>query len=342
MRIPKLLIVFLALLMVINSVVLLRSFNLISLPGEVSSIDMARAGTTAMISYLRNYATDLKVHNNAAVKDSIGLFQYKIETAKTEDELAQIVIIESRLVQETIVRETENNRNQIILNIISTDENLQRVKDKETIFVWADNENGIQVRDGSGVLTKQTIEMLKSSDALPTIFSEVAVGVESGVPKVLNYRRVYDRLGSLENEVALLQQNLIDRESFAGLRPMVGEGLEIKIYDKEGGYQAHEIVHDSDIRDMLNELYSAGALGVSVGGQRIITTSPIRCVGAVVLVNYTPIAVDPVVINVVGDPIKLESSLEIIKNTLKLVKGMEIEITKSENIILPAYKKAMP
>lgn len=341
MSLSKIGIALLVIVMIFNTVVILRSLDLITLPGEISNVEMARAGTSAMISYLRNYADDLRVADSNAVKESIGLMQYKIETAKSEDELAQIVINESKLVQETIIRETERKRNQVILNIISTDPNIQNVKDRETIVVWGDSENGIQIRDGSNVLSKETVTAITGSEDLPKIFSDVAVVVEEGVPKVLNYRRVYDRLSSLESEVALLQKMIIDRETFAGLRPMTGEGVEIKIYDAEGGYQEHEIVHDVDIRDIINELNSAGAVGASVGGQRIVSNSPIRCVGAVVLVNYVPISVDPVVIHAIGDPVKLSSSLEIIKNTLELIKGIRIEVTVSDQIILPAYTKSI-
>jgi uncharacterized protein YlxW (UPF0749 family) len=80
-------------------------------------------------------------------------------------------------------------------------------------------------------------------------------------------------------------------------------------------------------------------LGASVGDQRIVTTSSIRCIGPVILVNYEPIAVDPVIINVVGDSEKLASGLEVIKNTLEAVKGISIEIEFQESITLPAYSR---
>jgi uncharacterized protein YlxW (UPF0749 family) len=237
------------------------------------------------------------------------------------------------------MREHENYRNQLILNIISADPNLASAESSENIVVWGDSEQGIQVNDSGNILTTETIEKIKSSEDLPKIFSEIAVNIVEGSPKILSSRRLYDRLDSLEKEVVNLSQQLIDVETQAGMRQLSGEGIKIKIYDAEGGYLENEIVHDVDVRDILNELFASGALGASVGDQRIVTTSSIRCIGPVILVNYEPIAVDPVIINVVGDSEKLASGLEVIKNTLEAVKGISIEIEFQESITLPAYSR---
>ncbi len=339
MKLSKAVVALIIIVIIFNSVVLLRSFDLISLPGEISNLEMARAGTDAMLSYLRNYAEVLNVSDSTVVKENIGLLQYKIDTAKTEEELAQIIISESRSVQESIMREHENYRNQLVLNIISADPNLANADSSENIVVWGDSEQGIQVNDSGGILTQETIEKIINSEKLPKIFSEIAVNIVDGSPKIISSRRLYDRLDALEKEVVNLQQQLIDVETQAGLRQLAGEGIKIKIYDAEGGYLENEIVHDVDVRDILNELFASGALGASVGNQRIITTSSIRCIGPVILVNYEPIAVDPVIIDVVGDAEKLASGLEVIKNTLESVKGISIEIEFQENIILPAYSR---
>ncbi len=341
MRVPKVLIAIFIVLILINTAVLFRSLDLVSLPGEITSLEMARAGTNAMLSYLRNYANDLNVAESNLVKESIGLFQYKIETAKSEEEIAQIIITESRSVQETILREHESFRNQHILNIISADPNLHLADESESIVVWGDSENGIQIRDGGNLLAEETINRIQSSEVLPNIFSEVAITIVDGAPRILTYRRLYDRLDSLEREVVRLQQQLVDREINAGYRPMVGEGIRISIFDADGGYLENEIVHDVDVRDILNELFASGAMGASVGNQRIINTSSIRCIGPVILVNYEPIAVDPVVIEVVGDPRRLSSGMELIKNTLEAIKGIRIEIEQKETLTLPAYTRSI-
>jgi len=61
------------------------------------------------------------------------------------------------------------------------------------------------------------------------------------------------------------------------------------------------VVQDKDVRDVVNELYAAGAQGIEVGGQRLVATSSIRSAGPQILVNQNSIPVNPVVIKAVGD-----------------------------------------
>ncbi len=337
MKDSKILTIIVIVVLIFNSVLLMRSMDLVSLPGEVTKFELTRAGTEAMLAYLENYAADLGVENYPAVKESLSLLQYKIETAGNEEELAQIIITESRTVQETILIEHETQRNKLILRIISTDPNLANAEENESIVVWGDLESGIQVSDNAGILASATIIKLQTSDELPPVFSEVAVNIVNGVPRIIPHRRVYDRLESLEKEVITLQKRLISVETLAGYRQMVGEGIELRLYDAEGGYQQDDIIHDADVRDVLNELFSSGAKGIAVGEQRIIARSSIRCVGPVLLVDYEPVAVNPVVIRAVGDPEKLASGVDLIKNTLENVRGVRIEVSVEDKIVLPAY-----
>ena len=119
---------------------------------------------------------------------------------------------------------------------------------------------------------------------------------------------------------------------------MSGPGVIIKLYDAQNGYTATDIIHDSDVRDVVNELLAAGAKGVAVGGQRLIATSPIRCVGPVIRVNQKEISANPVLIEAVGDPDVLASGLDIIRFSLEFHRKFQFEIEKRDNVILPQYR----
>ncbi|MGB4515880.1 MAG: DUF881 domain-containing protein, partial [Bacillota bacterium] len=80
------------------------------------------------------------------------------------------------------------------------------------------------------------------------------------------------------------------------------------------------------------------ALGVEVGGQRLVATSSIRSAGPLLLVNQQPIPVNPVVIRAVGDPALLESSLELIRNSLRPW-GIRVEVEKKEQVVLSAFRR---
>ena len=117
---------------------------------------------------------------------------------------------------------------------------------------------------------------------------------------------------------------------------MTGTGIEVNLYDAELGMGSEQIVHDFDIRDIVNELFSAGAAGVAINDQRLIATSSIRCAGPVILVNQQPIAVNPVTIRAVGDPEILLSSLDLIRAEYQSI-GIRFRIKTEEKLTLPAY-----
>jgi len=107
---------------------------------------------------------------------------------------------------------------------------------------------------------------------------------------------------------------------------------------RRDGFRSREIIHDKDVRDIVNLLFWSGAKGVEVGGKRIIAQSSIRCAGPVLLVNHLPVAVNPVVIRAVGDSdVLVESLFEL--NEKLLADGKTLEIETSEMITLSAYTK---
>ena len=147
-----------------------------------------------------------------------------------------------------------------------------------------------------------------------------------------------DYIQSLSDEIDSLRVSLHELRVAAGYAEMSGAGIVIRLYDAPNGYAASDIIHDSDVRDVVNELFAAGAKGVSVGGQRLIGTSPIRCVGPVIRVNQKEISANPVVIEATGDPEVLSSGLEIIRLSLEIHRNFRVEIQEKDNLVLPPYR----
>jgi len=91
-----------------------------------------------------------------------------------------------------------------------------------------------------------------------------------------------------------------------GLSEVQGEGLEILLNDspdaERGGVEltADQLIQASDLRDIVNILYSADASAVAINKQRVISTSTISSIGTTILVNNTYLA-PPFTISVVGD-----------------------------------------
>lgn len=133
-------------------------------------------------------------------------------------------------------------------------------------------------------------------------------------------------------------------EQFAGIVPLTGPGVTVVMTDAKtpiaGGTTVDSyIIHDSDLRSVINELYASGAEAVSVNGERLVSTSSVRCVGPTVLVNNTRLSI-PFEITAIGDSKTLEAGLIVkggIVDTLTPW-GIDIKITRHTKVEVPAYR----
>ena len=69
------------------------------------------------------------------------------------------------------------------------------------------------------------------------------------------------------------------------------------------------VVHQQDIQAVVNALWSGGAEAMTIQGQRVISTTGIKCVGNTVVLHGVPYA-PPYVISAIGDQDRLEAALD--------------------------------
>lgn len=86
-------------------------------------------------------------------------------------------------------------------------------------------------------------------------------------------------------------------EVLAGLTEVEGEGIILTLTDSTWQTDSNTVegkelllIHDGDLRQAISELAAAGAEAYSINGQRVISTTPIRCVGPVITVNEQKMA----------------------------------------------------
>ncbi|MDQ0339225.1 uncharacterized protein YlxW (UPF0749 family) [Caldalkalibacillus uzonensis] len=151
-----------------------------------------------------------------------------------------------------------------------------------------------------------------------------------------------EQMSLLENE---LEGTYIELESYrllAGLLEAKGPGVIVTLEDKdyigETGDPDDYIVHEQDVRGVINELFAAGAEGVSINGQRFVHTTAIRCVGPTIIVNGVKSAA-PFEIAAVGDPEVLYRALHLPGGYVELLQswGITVKVEKQDEIILPAF-----
>jgi uncharacterized protein YlxW (UPF0749 family) len=106
----------------------------------------------------------------------------------------------------------------------------------------------------------------------------------------------------------------------AGLEPVSGPGLTIVMSDAseatfESALSSQDVdldllvVHQQDLQAVVNALWAGGADAVTLQGQRIITTTGIKCSGSQVLLQGVPFP-QPYTIQAVGDTAALLSALD--------------------------------
>ena len=176
-----------------------------------------------------------------------------------------------------------------------------------------------------------------------------------------------DRIAALEEQSAALQAD-IDRltegltgseldeatsrldalKGPAGLQPVEGPGVTItlddapeRVLDDADGDIARKIVHQQDIQAVVNALWAGGAEALTVQGQRITSSTGIKCVGNSVLlqgVAYPP----PYVISAIGDASSIVSRVDrdpAVELYLRDVDTYELgwDLDLEEKLTFPAY-----
>lgn len=95
---------------------------------------------------------------------------------------------------------------------------------------------------------------------------------------------------------------------------MEGEGVEISLNDSGGEFTGTvkssnsvlQMLHDYDVRYVLNALKSAGAEAISINGQRVLSNSEVYCNAEFILINGVKTGA-PFNIKAIGDTDKLKS-----------------------------------
>jgi len=139
----------------------------------------------------------------------------------------------------------------------------------------------------------------------------------------------------------------------AGLQAVSGPGLTVVLndapkseIDKAGGDSGVSVdelvVHQQDIQAVVNALWAGGAEAMTIQGQRVISTTGVKCVGNTVVLHGVPYS-PPYRISAIGDPAELEASLDAsdyIDAYLLVVASHDLgyDVVPSARLDLPAYK----
>jgi uncharacterized protein YlxW (UPF0749 family) len=137
----------------------------------------------------------------------------------------------------------------------------------------------------------------------------------------------------------------------AGLRPVTGPGVTITLDDapdealQAAGDDVSELlVHQQDIQAVVNALWAGGAEAMTIQGQRVITTTGIKCVGNTVVLHGVPYS-PPYRISAIGPVGAMLSSVNAspyIQFYLEVVRqsGLGWDVKVEESLTMPGYDGA--
>ncbi|MGH3371581.1 MAG: DUF881 domain-containing protein [Nocardioidaceae bacterium] len=145
------------------------------------------------------------------------------------------------------------------------------------------------------------------------------------------------------------QESVEELRMPAGLEPVEGPGLTVVLDDASDDSILESeldpnllVVHQQDIQAVANAMWSGGAEAMTIQGQRVVSTTGIKCVGNTVILHGIPYS-PPYRLTAVGDPVELLSTINdspYIDIYLDYVEAHDLgwEVTPHDRVRLPAYE----
>lgn len=161
-----------------------------------------------------------------------------------------------------------------------------------------------------------------------------------------------------ERKAAVIEALLIDQgydtlsnelqyvRVLAGFTEVNGPGIIVTLNDKPGYDILKDsdasIVHDGDIRHVIDLLRNAGAAAISVNDLRITHVSSVICIGSTIRCNQSRM-LPPFVIKAIGDPVALQSVIdgdEMLNLRKSTGIGLIVSSETSETVTVPPFMEA--
>ena len=151
-------------------------------------------------------------------------------------------------------------------------------------------------------------------------------------------------------DVAAAQRGSAVDAAAAGLGAVAGPAVTVTLDDAprptDGAPAASNnpddlVIHQQDVQSVVNALWAGGAEAMTIMGERVVSTSAIRCVGNTLLVQGALVG-PPFVITAIGDRPRMSEALAVEPGVALLRQyvdafGVRLSTTRRERALLPAY-----
>ena len=191
----------------------------------------------------------------------------------------------------------------------------------------------------------------RQTSAVVDMLTRSAAQVEQQQEEIERLRGLvaeYEKEAASEKGVARIMQEELHTSRIAlGTVAVKGPGVEMELSDStmraggEFGAQDLYVIHDFDLLQIANEMWSAEAEAVSINGQRLLTGSAIACSARLIAINNITIA-SPYVFKAIGDKDKLMSALNIRDGVLDRLRVLQfpVKLTPKDEVVIPPISVA--
>jgi len=157
-------------------------------------------------------------------------------------------------------------------------------------------------------------------------------------------KQIEDNRKTLELTAENSNLDKLDKlKSLLGLKRTTGTGVRINLAEGSGNKSDSDanLIHASDLRDLVNLLRTAKVDGISINGQRLLISSTVNSLGSIIMINKVKVTA-PFQIDVVGDTALIASRLndqQSYPDLYKRIKNKDVnfEVQKEAQLVLPAY-----
>ncbi|MCR3757862.1 DUF881 domain-containing protein [Clostridium felsineum] len=166
---------------------------------------------------------------------------------------------------------------------------------------------------------------------------------------IKDYDKASEDFNSTRNQ---MQNELILNKIQLGTIDVIGQGVDITLDDSGNQISAssedanfrevrtiYQVIHDFDMRGVINDLKCAGAEAISINGQRIVANTEIYCNAEFLLINGVKIST-PFNIKAIGNIDKLKTYMLSSENHMQNLKrrSIYVKLKTSKDIKIPAFK----
>jgi uncharacterized protein YlxW (UPF0749 family) len=218
---------------------------------------------------------------------------------------------------------------------------------------------------GAGLMFATSASTAQGTDLRAGRFSQLTDLIASTQDEVAREEKEATALRALvdaQSEVAATSSSTVAAEKAraqavtgaAGLQALRGPGLRVSLDDAPRPKDGHPagssnpddlVVHQQDVQSVVNALWAGGADALSLMGDRLISTSAVRCVGNTLLIQGRLVG-PPFVIEAIGDPVRLRSALRMEPGVALFQRyvddfGLSFTTTPRKDVRLPAYSGSL-